>query len=197
MRRLQSVLGFVVAGTLCGCALMQTSEPVKKVQRAWLNSGVVAVSRPVPEVAAPHVSPPTMLGFMPNKHSSSGAVVVIERSSQSVHIVSPKDEERRFAAEGADALRPGVYSVELKQTEPVWYAPPSYFEARGLQVPGEGDKQRFLRGALGARALFIDGQTAIHEGPMWSEEVGGLRLDPEDMTAVYKALHVGARVEVR
>jgi hypothetical protein len=196
-RRLQRVMGCIVAGTLCGCALLHSSEPAKMTQRAWMNSGVVAVSRPVPEVAAPIASPPTMLGFMPNKHSTSAAVVVIERSSQTVHILSSGNEEKHFTAEGADSLRPGVYSIELKQTEPTWYAPTSYFESRGLQVPSEGDKQRFRRGALGSRALFIDGQTAIHEGPLWSAEVGGIRVDPEDMTELYNTLPVGARVEIR
>jgi hypothetical protein len=197
-RRVQRIVGCTIAGTLCGCALLHSSEPARKSQRAWISSGVLALSRPVPEVAPAQLSSSaTMLGFMPNKHSTSGAVVVIERASHSVQILSSTDEQRHLSAEGTEGLKPGVYSVQLKQTDPVWYAPASYFEVRGLAVPGEGDKQRFLRGALGSRALFIDKETAIHEGPLWSSEVGGLRLDPEDMSALYEALNVGSRVEIR
>lgn len=197
MHRVDRFVGLVAVGTLCGCALFHSAEPLKKSHRGWISSGVLAVSRPVPEVGAAQVAEPAMLGFMPNKHSSSGASVVVDRASRTLHLISSAGEQIPFSAEGAEGMRPGVYNIVLKQTEPVWYAPPSYFELRGLRVPGEGDKERFRRGALGSRALFIDGDTSIHEGPVQSAEVGGLRLAPEDMTTVFDSLPIGARVEVR
>jgi hypothetical protein len=54
-----------------------------------------------------------------------------------------------------------------------------------------------MGGALGHQALFFDKQLAIHSGPVWSEEIGGVKLSREDMNSVFETVSVGTVIEVR
>jgi hypothetical protein len=174
---------------------------------------VLALSRPVPEfppalsAANTNASKNTdtiatggraMLGFMPNKHTQETAALTIDRVSNSAELSKPSDSAPlTFLIEGSAQLATGTYTVLLKQQAPLWYAPDDYFTARGLDIPGQGARERFRRGALGSQAIFLSGETPIHAGPTWSDEVGGIRLDPTTMAALFEALHVGAQVVVR
>jgi hypothetical protein len=160
---------------------------------------VLALSRPVPEVGAkPIPSAQSMLGFMPTKHTQEAASVVISRSRNALELSGAGESTpRTFSIEGAQNLPAGTYSVLLKQQDPLWYASDRYFTSRELEIPGQGDKERFRRGALGSYALFLSGETPIHAGPIWSEEIGGVRLDPTAMEALFAVIEVGAQVEVR
>ena len=102
-----------------------------------------------------------------------------------------------FNAQVASSMRAGRYSVSLKQTSPLWYAPSSYFTARSLKVPPEGSRERFKRGALGARAIFLNEQTPIHSGPVGMPEIGGLRISSQDMSRIFESVQVGTVVDVR
>jgi lipoprotein-anchoring transpeptidase ErfK/SrfK len=101
------------------------------------------------------------------------------------------------AGQGVESLNPGKYTVEHKQRSALWYAPAEYFTSRGLPVPPEGVKERYLRGALGDFALFLDQMTPLHNGPIWSKELGGVRFDESDISRIYYQVEVGAPVEVR
>ena len=83
-----------------------------------------------------------------------------------------------------------------KQRNPLWYAPDSYFKARLLPLPAEGDRSRFRRGALGEFVLFVDKDTPIHSGPFGSEEIGGIRLEEDDISRLYYQLELGATIRV-
>lgn len=104
-----------------------------------------------------------------------------------------------MAAQGAYAMRQGTYTVKSKEKDPKWIAPPTYFLRRGLQVPTEGDASRELGGALGHQALLLDNaqQIAIHSGPAWNQEVGGIRVSRDDMARLFARIDVGTRIEVR
>jgi hypothetical protein len=54
-----------------------------------------------------------------------------------------------------------------------------------------------MRGALGAQALFLDEGRAIHSGPVWNDDVGGIKLSSQDMAMIFDVVGVGATVEVR
>ncbi len=91
----------------------------------------------------------------------------------------------------------GSFSVTVKEENPLWYAPPEYFAKRSLKVPEEGSRARFMRAALGHRALYLNNQTPIHSGPVWLHEIGGLRVKQPEMEQLYALVAVGTRVEVR
>jgi hypothetical protein len=101
------------------------------------------------------------------------------------------------SGEGFENLKPGTYHVLHKQRNALWYAPDSYFSSRSLPLPAQGDRSRFRRGALGEFVLYVDKETPIHSGPVWSAEVGGVRLGSADLSRMYYSLDVGAPIEVR
>jgi hypothetical protein len=94
-------------------------------------------------------------------------------------------------------MKHGTFSVSRKEMNPLWEAPPTYFLRRGLAVPQQGSSERAMRGALGARAIFLDHGRAIHDGPVWNDDVGGVKIAPQDMALLFDAISVGATVEVR
>ena len=54
-----------------------------------------------------------------------------------------------------------------------------------------------MRGALGAQALFLTQNIAIHSGPIWNDDVGGVKLSSADMALLFKVIGLGTKVEVR
>jgi hypothetical protein len=100
-------------------------------------------------------------------------------------------------AHGAYAMKRGAYAITLKQTDPLWYAPPTYFLRRGIKVPPEGSRTRFMKGALGHQALVLDKQIAIHTGPVWTDEIGGIKVSNEDMARLFETVTIGTKVEIR
>jgi hypothetical protein len=54
-----------------------------------------------------------------------------------------------------------------------------------------------MRGALGTHAIFLDQDRAIHSGAVWNEDVGGVKIAPQDMALLFDAITVGATVEIR
>lgn len=174
--------------TLSACATKQTSN--------WLSDGVLSVARSVP--AAQYVSG-TALGFIDPMIGSlhpTQAVLRISRERGIAELFRGDKIELSAPIEGTQSIKPGTYQIRLKQTSPLWYAPSSYFESRGLDVPLEGDRARYLRGALGEYVLFVDAETPIHAGPIWCEDIGGARLAEEHLSKIYYSVEEGTAVVV-
>lgn len=100
-------------------------------------------------------------------------------------------------SEGELDLKAGTYTLMHKQRAPLWYAGDSYFTNREIPVPASGDSNRYLRGALGDFALFIDRDISIHSSEIWTSEVGGLRVPEEEIRKIYYSLNVGSQIEIR
>jgi len=127
----------------------------------------------------------------------SATLLRVSRAAGKLSIEGPDTPPMSFYAQVSSSMRPGRYTVNLKQANPLWYAPDSYFRQRSLRLPPEGSKERFKRGALGSQALFLDEQTPIHSGPIGLVEIGGLRISPTDMATIFQSVQVGTVVEVR
>lgn len=123
--------------------------------------------------------------------------LVIETKHHTLMVNVPGKQPIVVNAQGAFALKAGEHSVVKKELEPLWQAPPTYFLRRGIQVPPQDSSSRFLRGALGHQALLLDGSIALHSGPSWNDDVGGVRVSPQDMAMLFDVVPVGATVEVR
>ena len=159
-----------------------------------LQSGSIVIASPVPKVSSP--SPIKMLGFLPTEESSKVFWLSIDRSSQKVTLMQGQKALSTSEADGIDLIPAGSYSVVHKQKSPLWYAPDSYFTARGLPLPPQGDRSRLRRGALGSMALFLDNQTPIHSGSLWTAEVGGARVNEDAISEMYQHLGLGAQIHV-
>jgi hypothetical protein len=123
--------------------------------------------------------------------------VIIDKSKHSLTLLRDGETPVVLKAQGAYAMKPGVFEVSRKEENPLWQAPPTYFLRRGLAVPAEGTPERSMRGALGAQALFLNQDVAIHSGPLWNDDVGGVKLSSADMALLFKVIGVGTKVEVR
>lgn len=123
--------------------------------------------------------------------------LVIETKRHTLTLVVPGAEPVVIKAQGAYTLKTGARSVIKKEVEPLWQASPAYFLRRGLPVPAPDAPFRSLNGALGHKALFLDGAIPLHSGPIWSDDVGGVRVSTHDMAMLFDVLPVGAKVEIR
>lgn len=125
------------------------------------------------------------------------ASIIISRKDKTVTALRPGQAPVIVKTEGTDLLKPGSYSVTVKEENPLWYAPASYFTNRSLAVPAEGSRERFKRAALGSKTLFLNDQTPIHSGPVWMKEIGGVRLDQQQMSQIFSSIGIGTPVEIR
>lgn len=183
-----------------GCSLLaSTSTGSTRSSRGWLSDGSLAISRPVPAV---NVSSSARASLRPESISEqtvrpTTTVLRVGRAAGKISIDGPNTPSRSFNAQVASTLRSGRYTIALKQANPLWYAPASYFKQRALHVPPEGSRERFKRGALGNQALFLNDQTPIHSGPVGTTEIGGLRINPRDMNELFELIQIGTVVEIR
>ena len=212
MSRLSKGLGIcrVLSGTIIllmtGCA---TSSFNPSTTERWLQDGSLSIVRPIPRfnlVSEAMASPkqeiftdPKARMRAPSEPPSDDFVpkLTIDTTKHTITLSRPGETPITMKAQGAYALKKGAYTVALKQTDPLWYAPPTYFLRRGMKVPADGSKERFMRGALGHQALFFDKQLAVHSGPVWNDEIGGVKLSREDMNTVFETVSVGTVIEVR
>lgn len=173
---------------LTGCA--GTMQP--PAQLALKDDGYISINRLAPQVS----QPTTMLGFVPVE-SEKGKWLSVDTTKGTISLMEGTNPVAIAHGEGAIKLSPGSYQLMHKQRSPLWYAGDTYFSKRGLPIPAAGDKERYRRGALGDFALFIDKDTSLHSALVWSDEVGGLRINDLDLRKIYYSLDVGSRIEIK
>ena len=93
----------------------------------------------------------------------------------------------------------GALTVKNKKTNPVWAKPDWAFIEEGLPVPPKGHPSRFEKYVLGDFALELGDGYMIH-GTIYQRFLGKsvihgcVRLDDDDLEAVYKTLQIGSKV---
>lgn len=172
-----------------GC-LWQTPNEATSV--AYRRDGLLSLSRPVPVVTGEQQSSTNLLGFSSESLPPSSANIIISRESGTLQYGGKK-----FQIDGAARLSAGVSSVAHKQSDPLWYAPDSYFSSRLQEAPAAQSRDRYRRGALGNSAIFLNADTPIHSGPVSSDEIGGARLSSSDMEILFPLIEIGSKIEIR
>jgi len=95
----------------------------------------------------------------------------------------------------------GIFKIQMKLKQPVWYMPEWAFIETGREIPPPNSKKRFNSKALGNYALSIGGGYLIH-GTAYTRLIGQpvthgcVRLDDEALNMVYKNLKYGAKVYI-
>ncbi|MCB0322682.1 MAG: L,D-transpeptidase [Bdellovibrionales bacterium] len=190
-------------------------------QTRYLESGTILLSHAVPERAnteslaqnafegAPPVAGPMgeptlfapLIGYFPPAHAylpaDNETWLEIDKAGKKLTLFKGKSPIKEMTGEGEISIGSGDYYLQHKQKQPLWYAPDQYFERRQLAVPEPGDRLRYRRGALGSYALYPTTTFPIHCGPVWSEDVGGLRISAADLSSIYYMLPVGAPIVVK
>ena len=197
---------FILVAGLQGCSRVTTQEiaPQQRSDTPFLIQGSLLIARPLPLPAllggsssqqlnafgfAPGALPPRML-------STSSPTLKISRADKKIELWNGEALILSLPGDGIENLKSGTFRVILKQKNPLWYAPTRYFEQRALVVPSEGDKARFLRGALGEYVLYFDKESTLHGGPLWSDEIGGVKVEEAALSKLYYLLSVGSEVVV-
>jgi len=95
----------------------------------------------------------------------------------------------------------GRFTIQGKITDPVWRKPDWAFIEEGLPVPGPTDASRYEYGVLGDYALSLGDGYLIH-GTLYKRLLGMpvthgcIRLNDDDLAAVYNTLSVGSKVYI-
>lgn len=95
----------------------------------------------------------------------------------------------------------GMYKVQGKVTNPVWRRPDWSFVEEGLPIPPANDPSRWEAGVLGDYALSIGNGYLIH-GTIYKRFLGMpvthgcIRMNDDDLEAVFKTLEIGSKVYV-
>lgn len=95
----------------------------------------------------------------------------------------------------------GLYKIIGKVTNPVWRRPDWSFVEEGLPIPSQNDPIRWEAGVLGDYALSIGDGYLIH-GTIYKRFLGMpvthgcIRMNDEDLEAVYKTLDFGSKVYI-
>ena len=180
------------------------------------NQGSLIISRKAPEFSVMYSKKNSLksskkeLGFVNlpeniNKeledNSSQKTWILIDKTSNEVTIFSENKNNystvfEKTTAKNLETLTPGVYTVQLKVKDPSWYASDSYYENRNLDIPNSGDKNRFLKGALGEYALFIDNLTPLYSTQFSTNEINGVNING-NCKNLYDKVQIGSRVIIR
>lgn len=93
----------------------------------------------------------------------------------------------------------GIFEVGRKKKDPVWYAPDWHYLEKGRPPPPADSPNRYITGALGDYALYIDDEIAIH-GTQDRSSVGRpsshgcLRMYNEQIAVLYELVSIGTKV---
>ncbi len=93
----------------------------------------------------------------------------------------------------------GMFRIQGKKEAPVWKKPDWAFVEEGLPVPSVNDPSRFEYGVLGDYALALGDGYLIH-GTLYKRFLGlpvthgCIRLNDDDLYAVYRTLEPGSKV---
>jgi hypothetical protein len=95
----------------------------------------------------------------------------------------------------------GKYRIQGKTTHPVWRRPDWSFVEEGLPIPSATDPSRYEYGVLGDYAMAIGDGYLIH-GTIYKRFLGMpvthgcVRLNDEDLEAIFNTLSVGSKVYI-
>jgi len=95
----------------------------------------------------------------------------------------------------------GRFTIQGKITHPVWRRPDWAFVEEGLPIPGPSDPSRYEYGVLGDYAMSLGDGYLIH-GTLYTRQLGMpvthgcIRLNDDDLEAVYTALSIGSKVYI-
>lgn len=192
--------------SITGCSLKHDSFG----QARYLRSGTIIVSHQVPDRSSPYAknTQPAasqqlapLIGYFPTPAAylpaDNETWLEIDRATKKLVLYRGGSVLKEIQGEGVISMEPGDYYLDYKQKNAPWYAPDDYFTKRKLSVPPSDNRLRYRRGALGKYVLYPKRTFPIHCAPVWSEDVGGLRVSVAELSSIYYLLPLGAPIVVK
>ncbi len=175
--------------------ILSCTSRTADTNQSWQKSGSILIARSAPDVKRPSFD--SALGFLPTHAALNSTWLAVDTAKKTLNLMNGETLLSTSSAVGVENIKPGSYEIVHKQRAPLWYAPDSYFTKRSLAVPGEGDRERYRRGALGDFVIFINKDTPIHSGPIWLDEIGGVKIQEPELARIYYSIEVGSEVVVK
>ena len=173
----------------------------------YQKSGTILVSRTIPAqievaaVAGKHRLMMPLIGYIPPSTgflpADNETWLEVDSSKKTITLFRGKAVVTIVQAEGAVSAAPGLYALQHKEKDPVWYAADEYFTKRQITPPSEESEGRYLRGALGSYALFPTDSFAIHSAVVWTSDVGGLKVARADLAKLFYMLPLGSSIIIK
>jgi hypothetical protein len=175
----------------------------------FLEEGSITISRPIPRLPDPTLAaePARVMSFMPvapqipdfGLHASADTKMwVFIDTVQKTLLINRGDENILSAPiDHSQGIKQGKFSIVLKQSDPLWYAPDEYFAKRNQSIPPSGSSDRFRKGALGVHAIFLEEDLVLHSSPLKDPSINGVQISASEMVSIYSILEPGTEILVR
>ncbi len=158
------------------------------------KSGMIAIAESIPQTK--NDLTPEMLSFLSTDDEILDNWLLINTEENTINIKKGNKTLNSFRIKENIGLRPGMYSVFYKELNPLWYANDNYYFLRQLPVPDKESQKRYVKGALGDCAIYLNDKMAIHDSKISSLDVEGIRVDSNDIRKIYASLKAGALIKV-
>ncbi len=191
----QAVTCLVFALILVGCSGTD-SQPSKSaaVRTNWLKDGSISISRKIPTITETSHS---ALGFMPFQKSAPKVTILLSEGILKIGSKDANIANKGLKPKNLAQLTTGDFLVSMIENNPVWHASDQYFLERGMTIPKEGSKERYLKAVLGQSAIFLNDGSAIYSSRFGSDQIKGINLKQKDFKQVAKLLSIGAQVTIK
>ncbi|MCB0329108.1 MAG: hypothetical protein KDD70_05580 [Bdellovibrionales bacterium] len=206
--------------TFAGCSFQGSNTQNQSSSNLVSHSGSLVIAKRLPPVTNLEQIP--LYGFLPiqpisQRSEPSGLERVQQETAaprwievnSSIGTITVKEGLRTVLSAPLDRSTGTEFKPESRKSQvitisknPTWMAPDSYFLERGLPIPPEGDASRFLKGALGEIALFLDNGTVIHSGPEFSlgskhTAPNGFRVAKSELVKLSELVQYGTKIVIR
>jgi len=175
----------------CSFTTKNNTLPIEVVKKETIKNGSFAINRTIPKKT--NIKYAYSLGFLP--HESEDNWLLINKNEKTIKLMENKTEVKSFIADFNKVIV-GEFEIALKQEKPLWHATETYFQKRKMEIPETGSKNRYLRGALGNKALFLENNLVIFSSPVSNSEVEGIQVNNEVLDTLYKSLQIGTKVVI-
>ncbi|RME62032.1 MAG: hypothetical protein D6780_00515 [Candidatus Dadabacteria bacterium] len=166
---------------------------------SYLKSGYILIARDVPQKS---FITPKVFTFvkLPDEFQKRLRAVLINLKKQTLVLYTNGKKTLVYKIYPNTSLKDKA-EIETKTAliynYPLWYAPDEYFRSRGLVVPPEGSKERYLKGALGGKAIFLENGVIIHSGPFNLEGELSIRMEQKALNKLASLLSKNTPVEIK
>lgn len=196
---------------LQSCALRGGTSVVGQLGNATLTApGSLVINRPAPKIeqakAEVLYSDVGGFGFTPIARNSNAFGISGNQSDYDGTTVSLSDKKltikkqgiaHSFNIESIKDFVPGVYKVLLIQEKPTWYADDNYYIRREISSPKPNSKERFLKGVLGPKAIYLSKDITLHSSNYLADDAKGLRFSADEIEGLSMLLSVGGTLLVK
>lgn len=163
-------------------------------RKSLTSSGSFTIVGQVPKFSKRSVSSSKKILSITQSEDNS---LVIDRLSGTLLLSRGNKILRKFEfLKGLGKLKKGALTVASIEESPVWNAPDEYFTNRNMDIPEIGAIERELKGALGEIALRLSDNTILHNSPIWTNEIGGIKVSDNELKILSNYLKVGSKVLV-